>query len=52
MGEELRRCGKSERVAILEQAGLHDPVDISAQEGVAFKFDLAIPWHKMRHIRR
>ena len=52
MGAEINRCCQTEREALLKQAGLQDPIDINSQEGVAFKADLAIPRHKMRHIRR
>ena len=48
--QELRSLTKDERSKLLLDAGL--TIDIPPEQGLAMKADLAIPWHKLRVIRR
>lgn len=51
--DELKRKGKAERAELLEQAGLQvTTTEVTAIEGLAMKVDLAIPWNKLRALRR
>ena len=47
---EVHSMGKEERKELLKEAGI--TIDIPAEEGVAMKADLALPWTKLRVIRR
>ena len=47
---EIRRLGKEEREKLLRDAGL--TVEIGCKKGLAMKADLALPWSKLREIRR
>ena len=48
--QELRSLTKDERSKLLLDAGL--TIDIPPEQGLAMKTDLAIPWKKLRVIRR
>lgn len=48
--EEIRHLSKSERQDLLHSAGF--TLDIPAEQGLAMKADLGIPWNKLRVIRR
>jgi hypothetical protein len=50
MQEEIRHLGKEERQSLLFSGGF--TVDIPPEQGLAVKADLAIPWNKLRIIRR
>lgn len=52
LAAELRQSSREERELALKQAGLVGSGRVSAEECVAMKATLAIPWHKLRHIRR
>ena len=45
--QELRSLTKDERSKLLLVT-----IDIPPEQGLAMKADLAIPWHKLRMIRR
>ena len=47
---EIHHLSKEEKKELLEQAGI--TVHIPATQGLAMKANLAIPWKKMRDIRR
>ena len=47
---ELRRMGKEERQHLLRREGI--TINIPPEAGVAMKADLAIPWTKLRVIKR
>ena len=49
---EIMSSSKEERQSLLKQAGLQTPNEINAEEGLAFKAQLSIPWQKLCHIRR
>ena len=48
--QELRSLTKDERSKLLVDARL--TIDIPPEQGLAMKADLAIPWNKLRVIRR
>ena len=48
--QELRSLTKEEQGKLLLDAGL--TIDIPPEQGLAMKADLAIPWNKLRVIRR
>ena len=48
--QELSMMNKEQRQKIIMEAGIR--VEVGADDGVAMKSDLGIPWNKMRHIRR
>ncbi len=50
MTEEVKRLGQDERQKILLNAGLK--LEIPSEMGLAMKADLALPWNKLREIRR
>ena len=50
MQEEIRSLSKGERQKILKEANL--TIDIPPEHGVAMKADLALPWNKLRILRR
>ena len=47
---EVKAITKEERQKLLTSAGI--TIDIPPEQGVAMKADLAIPWNKLRIIRR
>lgn len=47
---EVRCLSKDERQELLQEAGL--PIVIPADHSLAMKADLALPWAKLRKIRR
>ena len=50
VGEEVKALGREERQKLLRDAGI--TLEIPAEQGLAMKADLAIPWSKLREIRR
>jgi len=50
MQEEIHSLSKGERQKILKEANL--TIDIPPEHGVAMKADLALPWNKLRILRR
>ena len=48
--EELRSLDKEERSKLLHDAGM--TINIPPEQGLAMKADLALPWNKLRVIRR
>ena len=48
--QELRSLTREQRSKLLLDAGL--TIDIPPEQGLAMKADLAIPWNKLRVIRR
>ena len=48
--KELELLDKDERSKLLQEAGITP--DIPPEQGLALKVDLAIPWNKLRVIRR
>lgn len=51
LASELRQTSRIEREVALRDAGLCVG-DVLEGECLAMKASLAIPWHKLRHIRR
>ena len=47
---ELLALDKSDRNKLLREVGM--TIDIPPEQGLAMKADLAIPWNKLRVIRR
>ena len=47
---EVRALSAEERQDLLKSAGI--TIDIPPDQGLAMKADLAIPWNKLRIIRR
>ena len=52
LAAELQYTSREERELALQEAGLLSSDRVSAEECLAMKSTLAIPWHKLRHIRR
>ena len=52
LAAELRRTGMAERESALREAGILSYMEVPEQDCLAMKASLAIPWHKLRHIRR
>ena len=44
---ELQQNSKEERELVLKQAGIVGSSSVSAEECIAMKATLAIPWHKL-----
>lgn len=49
---ELQCTNREERETILREAGILSSEDVPEEECLAMKASLAIPWNKLRHIRR
>ena len=47
---EVKMLSSEERQDLLKSAGI--TIDIPPEQGLAMKADLAIPWNKLRIIRR
>ena len=47
---EVKRLSPQRRSQMLKNAGI--TIDIPAQQGLALKTDLGLPWKKMRELRR
>lgn len=47
---ELHCLSRDERQQLLKDSGL--TLDVSAEQGLAMKADLALPWNQLRIIRR
>ena len=47
---EIRLLDSEDREKLLHTIGLH--TEVSAEQGLALKADLAIPWNKLRVMRR
>ena len=52
LAAELQQTSRKERELALQKAGVFSSGRVSAEECLAMKSTLAIPWHKLRHIRR
>lgn len=50
--DELQRTNREERETVLREAGILGSGDVPTEECLAMKASLAIPWNKLRHIRR
>lgn len=50
LADELSVNSKEERGNILKQAGIVP--EVPAEEGLAMKAELGLPWNKLRYIRR
>ncbi len=50
LADELKATSREVRRNILKEAGITP--EISAGSGLAMKADLALPWRKLRHLRR
>ncbi len=50
MKEEIKHLTKTERQELLHNAGF--TLDIPAEQGLAMKADLGLPWNKLRILRR
>jgi hypothetical protein len=50
MQEEIRHLSREDRQSLLFSGGF--TIDIPPEQGLAMKADLAIPWNKLRTIRR
>ena len=50
LAEEVRTLSSEERQRLLTDAGFS--IDIATNKGLAMKADLALPWNKLRVIRR
>ena len=48
--EEIQHLNKDERQDLLQNAGF--TLEIPAEQGLAMKADLGLPWNKLRVIRR
>ena len=48
--QELRSLDEDDRNKLLREAGI--TINIPPEQGLAMKADLAIPWNKLRVIRR
>jgi len=48
--DEMKATDKQVRERILKEAGITP--EITVGEGVAMKAELALPWRKLRHLRR
>ena len=50
LADELKHTSREERQSLLKLANITP--EIPAGEGLAMKAELAIPWNKLRHLRR
>ena len=51
MSNEFKKESRKAREELLREIGFHTG-EISAGQGLAMKAELALPWHKLRHLRR
>ena len=49
---ELQHSSKEQRQLVLQDAGILNSSSLSAEGCLAMKAALAIPWHRLRHVRR
>ena len=52
MQEELRMLSDEERNDLLEKSGISTQIEISAEQGLAIKAGLSLPWFRLRHLKR
>ena len=52
MQEELRMLSDKERNDLLEKSGISTQIEISAEQGLAIKAGLSLPWFRLRHLKR
>lgn len=52
MQEELRMLSDEERKDLLQKSGISTAVEISAEQGLAIKAGLSLPWFRLRHLKR
>lgn len=52
LAAELKSTSVGERELALREAGILASAEVPEEECLAMKASLAIPWHKLRHIRR
>ena len=52
MQEELRMLSDEERNDLLEKSGISTQIEISAEQGLAIKVGLSLPWFRLRHLKR
>ena len=50
LGAEIKAMSRVERQSILQQAQL--PITVPANDALAMKADLAMPWNKLRVLKR
>ena len=49
---EIKWMSDDEKHHLLVESGIAMDIKVSAEQGLAIKAGLAIPWHKLRHLRR
>ena len=49
---EIKWLSDEEKQHLLVESGIAMDIKVSAEQGLAIKAGLAIPWHKLRHLRR
>ena len=49
---EVLILSDEERQSLLDKAGISSSIEIGAAEVLAIKAELALPWHKLRFLRR
>ena len=49
---EIKWLSDNKRQHMLVESGIAMDIKVSADQGLAIKAGLAIPWHKLRHLRR
>ena len=52
LAAELQHSSREQRQLALQEAGIFNSSSLSAEGCLAMKAALAIPWHRLRHIRR
>lgn len=52
LAAELQHSSKEQREMALKEAGILSSQSLSAEGSLAMKALLAVPWHRLRHIRR
>ena len=50
LAAELWQSSREERELVLKEAGILGSSSVSAEECIAMKATLSIPWHKLQHI--
>ena len=52
LAAELQHSSREPRQLALQEAGIFNSSSLSAEGCLAMKAVLAIPWHRLRHVRR
>lgn len=52
LAAELQHSSREQRQLALQEAGIFNSCSLSAEGCLAMKAALAIPWHRLRHVRR